>query len=194
MIIIKHRINTIDELKFTPADFGVEIDLRSYRNNIIINHEPFIDSILFEDWLQFYNHKFLILNVKEEGLEEIILGKIKKFNIKNFFFLDQSFPFLIKTINSGEKRTAVRVSKYESIETALKLTNLAEWIWLDYYGSFPLNDVELEKLKEANFKICLVSPELQGFSYSITKEYAFQISNKNFIFDGVCTKFPSLWK
>lgn len=194
MIIFKHRINTIDELKTTPKDLGVEIDLRSYKKNIIINHEPFIDSILFEDWLEFYNHKFLILNVKEEGLEDDILVKINKFNIQNFFFLDQSFPFLIKTVKNGEKRTAVRVSEYESIETALRLSNLAEWIWLDYYGTFPLNEVEINKIKKANYKICLVSPELQGFSYSDTENFKNEINNQNFIFDGVCTKFPQLWK
>ena len=86
MIIIKHRINTIDELKSTPVDFGVEIDLRSFKNKIVINHEPFIDSIKFEEWLRFYKHKFLILNVKEEGLEKSILEIIEKFNIQKFFF------------------------------------------------------------------------------------------------------------
>ena len=194
MIIIKHRINTIDELKSTPVDFGVEIDLRSFKNKIVINHEPFIDSIKFEEWLRFYKHKFLILNVKEEGLEKSILEIIEKFNIQNFFFLDQSFPFLLKTVSSGEKRTAVRVSKYESIETALKLSNLASWIWLDYFGIFPLKTFEFEKLKNAKFKICLVSPELQGFSYLETKKFILEINNKSLIFEAVCTKFPELWK
>ena len=96
---------------------------------------------------------------------------------------------MLKTVYSGEKRTAVRVSKYESIETALKLSNLASWIWLDYFGIFPLKTFEFEKLKNAKFKICLVSPELQGFSYLETKKFILEIYNKSLIFDGVDGNF-----
>ena len=194
MIIFKHRINSINELKITPVDLGIEVDIRSYKNKIIVNHEPFLDSISFDDWLKFYKHRFLIVNLKEEGLENSVLEKLEKFNIQNFFFLDQSFPFLIKTVTSGEKRTAVRVSKYESLDTALALSNLANWIWVDYFGSFPLKNSEIEKLKNANFKICLVSPELQGFSLSYTENFKREINNKGFVFEGICTKFPKLWK
>ena len=36
---------------------------------LILNHEPFENGVLFEKWLNEFNHKYLILNVKEEGLE-----------------------------------------------------------------------------------------------------------------------------
>ena len=41
MIIIKHRVNTSKELKKVDKNFGVEIDLRSNRNNIYLHHDPF---------------------------------------------------------------------------------------------------------------------------------------------------------
>ena len=69
MLFIKHRCNTISQLRDISKDYGLEIDLRSYKKDLILNHEPFEKGILFRDWLKFYNHKFLILNVKEEGLE-----------------------------------------------------------------------------------------------------------------------------
>jgi len=56
---------------------------------------------------------------------------MKERGISNYFFLDQSFPFLIKWAKLGEKRLAVRVSEYESIDTALTLQEKAEWIWVD---------------------------------------------------------------
>ena len=139
MIIIKHRVNTIEELLKTPKNFGVEIDIRSFNEKLIINHDPFIDAICFDEWIKHYDHKFLILNVKEEGLEETIMKKIKNYKIKNFFFLDQSFPVLIKTILSGENRTAIRISEYESLESAINLKNLAKWVWIDFFGNFPFN-------------------------------------------------------
>ena len=64
MIIIKHRVNSIEDLKKTSNKYGVEIDLRSYGQQIIVDHEPFRKSITFIKWLRFYKHKFLILNVK----------------------------------------------------------------------------------------------------------------------------------
>ena len=193
MIIIKHRVNTIEELRKTPNNLGVEIDLRSFKDKIIIHHEPCIDGVSFDEWIKHYKHNFLILNVKEEGLENSIMKIINSYEVKNFFFLDQSFPLLIKTVLSGEPRTAIRISKYESLETAINFKNLAKWVWIDYFENFPLNDVGLKKLKEANFNLCLVSPELQGFSYEKTVAMKNELLNKNFLFNAVCTKFPDLW-
>ena len=41
MIIIKHRVNKVKQLKSTRIDFGVEIDLRSNNNKIYLHHDPF---------------------------------------------------------------------------------------------------------------------------------------------------------
>ena len=71
----------------------------------------------FETWLDHYSHKTLILNVKEEGLEERLIASMASRGIDDFFFLDQSFPFLIKWSKLGEHRCAVRVSEFENIET-----------------------------------------------------------------------------
>ena len=64
---------------------------------------------------------------------------------------------LIKTIMNGESRTAVRISEYESINTALSLAGKAAWIWVDFFKKFPLDKESYLKLKQANFKLCLVS-------------------------------------
>ena len=193
MLIIHHRRNTIDSLKDVDSHLGVEVDIRSFGSKLIINHDPFKESINFEDWLIHYKHKLLILNVKVEGLEEPLILLMKKYNIKNFFFLDQSFPFLIKTILIGEKRTSIRVSEYESIETALKLSGKAEWVWVDFFNYFPLDYKSFLKLKEARFKLCLVSPELQGHSYKKVDHLKNEIKKMQINFDAVCTKNPNLW-
>ena len=41
MLIIKHRINTVKDLMNLPKKFGAEIDIRSFNNELIINHNPF---------------------------------------------------------------------------------------------------------------------------------------------------------
>ena len=46
MIIVQHRRNTINLLKETPVKFGVEVDIRSYGDKLIIHHDPFINKDL----------------------------------------------------------------------------------------------------------------------------------------------------
>ena len=60
---------------------------------IIIHHDPFKEGENFYKWIKYFKHKFLILNVKEEGLEKKLIDCMNKNNITSYFFLDQSFPF-----------------------------------------------------------------------------------------------------
>ena len=41
MILIKHRVNTIKELVRINPKYGVEIDVRSDQNKLLLNHDPF---------------------------------------------------------------------------------------------------------------------------------------------------------
>jgi hypothetical protein len=55
MEYIAHRINTIEELKQIPKEYGVELDLRDFRDGLILQHDPFKDvSTGFEGYL-WYN-------------------------------------------------------------------------------------------------------------------------------------------
>lgn len=194
MQIIAHRRNTVDELKQTPREFGVEIDLRSFGVDLVVHHEPFSDAVSFEDWLKHFRHKTLILNVKEEGLEGACLECMAAHKIEDFFFLDQSFPFLVKTSRAGERRCAVRVSEFESMETALSLAGKVDWIWVDCFSKLPLSDADGKRLKAAGFKLCFVSPELHGrLDKTGIKDYRKQAEDRSLSVDAVCTKFPELW-
>ena len=69
MIIVKHRVNLTTELQTVPKNFGVEVDVRSFNGEIILQHNPLEEGEKFVDWITHFNHELLILNVKEEGLE-----------------------------------------------------------------------------------------------------------------------------
>ena len=73
MQIIVHRRNTISELVNTSENYGIEIDIRTQNDNLIIHHDPFQKGEFFSRWLDFYKHGTLIINLKEEGLENDIL-------------------------------------------------------------------------------------------------------------------------
>jgi hypothetical protein len=194
MQIISHRVNTIALLKKIPKKFGVEVDIRSIGDALIIHHDPFIIGEVFEEWIKLYEHGTLILNVKEEGLEQRLLELMKKYQIEDFFFLDQSFPFLKKTASEGESRSAVRVSEYEDINTALSLSGMVDWVWVDCFNDFPLNLEKAEELQKAGFKLCIVSPELQGRGdISHILDFRSKIELLGIKGDAVCTKHADLW-
>ena len=194
MEIIAHRINTINQLKNLNTNLGVEVDIRSNDKNLIISHNPFSDYINFEEWLSFYKHGTLILNVKENGLEKELIKTMQNFKKDNFFILDQSFPYLVNTIKKGEKRCAVRLSEYESINTVLSLKNKLNWVWIDFFTKFPLDFEVYKILKKHNFKLCIVSPELQGHANSKCLDLKNFIKSNEMYFDAVCTKKVRFWE
>ena len=192
MIIIKHRVNTIKDLKKTDKNFGVEIDLRSNQSNVYLNHDPFKKGELFNKWARSFKHKILVLNVKEEGLEHKILKILKKNKIKKFFFHDQTFSSLLK--NMIKTHVSIRYSEYESLEKTNYLFKKIKWIWIDNFNEIKLEKKFYQKLKKNNVKICLVSPELVNVKRvkQIKKIISF-LKKKNFKIDAVCTKKPKLW-
>ena len=107
MIVIQHRVNSAIEAKIKKNKF-FEIDLRDYNNQIILHHDPFSKGENFEHFLKKIKIKFLILNIKSEGIEEEVLRLVKKYNVADYFFLDTSIPFMVKYINKGWTKFAVR--------------------------------------------------------------------------------------
>ncbi len=195
MKLISHRRNTLVQLNETPLKYGVEVDIRSHGDRLMIHHDPFVDGESFEAWLAAYRHGTLILNVKEEGLESRLIDLMQRAGIEDYFFLDQSFPFLVKYSRLGVHRCAVRVSEFESIQTALTLAGKVDWVWVDCFTQFPLGHDETRKLQEAGFKLCLVSPELQGRDAETEIAQLVQMLNeRNIRAEAVCTKRPDLWE
>lgn len=195
MKIISHRRNTIEELAATPRKYGIEVDIRSCGEQLVIHHDPFVPGTSFNDWIASYRHDTLILNVKEEGLEARLIALMKSKGIEDYFFLDQSFPFLIKWAKAGERRCAVRVSEFESIDTALSLAGKVDWVWVDCFTRFPLAREDAARLRQAGFRLCLVSPELQGRdSDAHISQFIQALHTLAIVPDAVCTKRPDLWE
>ncbi|WP_440708530.1 hypothetical protein [Herbiconiux sp. YIM B11900] len=193
-LICSHRVNEPTALDALDLRYGVEMDLRSEGGRLILVHDAFTDGPDFEDWLAHYRHRFIVLNTKEEGLETRIEEALARAGVTEWAYLDQSFPFLVRTLKRGETRTMVRVSEYESVQTALALQPRPQWVWLDSFtGAWP-EAAELRLLAEHGFSIMVVSPELQGRDL----ESEFEVITARFTeagvpLHGVCTKKPAVW-
>jgi hypothetical protein len=191
MLYVAHRVNTAAQLAAVPPEYGVEIDLRDRGDRLILQHDPFGDGEDFDAWLAHYRHRLIILNVKSERIEHRVLELVQKHNVADYFFLDCSFPMIRLLAAKGERRIAVRFSEYEPIESCLALAGMVDWVWVDCFTRMPLTPDTYARLK-AHFKLCAVSPELQGRPPESIAAYAAEL--KPYPMDAVCTKRPDLWE
>ena len=193
MEYIAHRINTIEELKKIPKKYGVELDLRDFGDRLILQHDPFKDGEDFEEYLKYYDHGTMILNIKSERIEHKVLELIQKYNIKKYFFLDSSFPMIHLLSKSGEKNIALRFSEFEGLDTILSMAGKVQWVWVDCFSKLPITKENYKLLKENGFKFCLVSPELQGQDEKLD-EYKDYLKSEEINFDAICTKMYNIKK
>ena len=188
MLFFAHRINSSTKLQSIEQKYGVELDLRDYLNDIVVEHDPYKKGESFKEYIQHINDRDMILNVKCERIEEDVLAILKDNNYKGtYFFLDCSFPMIYALAKKGENNIALRFSEYEGIDTLRKMKGLVKWVWVDVFTVLPLTNEICKELKEMNYSICIVSPELQGHEEDI-KTYANIIKNNNLHIDAICTK------
>lgn len=187
MEFIAHRVNTIEELKQIPSEYGVELDVRDCGNDLIIVHNPFEGGESFEEYLKCYHHGTMIVNVKSERIELRIMELLEKYKIKKYFFLDSSIPMMYLLSNLNNTNSAVRFSEIEPVELALAMKGRAKWVWVDCFSKLPINKENYKILKDAGYQLCLVSPELQGRDEDILK-YKKYLEDNRIIFDAICTK------
>lgn len=185
---IAHRINTIEELVQLPTEYGVELDLRDDLNGrIYISHNPFEAGQDFEEYCKAYKHGTMILNIKSERIEHEVLALMEKYQIKKYFFLDSSFPMIKLLTDMGVKDVALRFSELEGLDTIRNMAGRAEWVWVDCFTKVPIDKVSYQELKTLGYKLCFVSPELEGQEEKLS-EYKAYLNEQGIVFDAICTK------
>ncbi len=195
-LFVRHRVNTVVELGKVHPDHGVEIDLRSHSSSpasLHLSHDPWQVGEDFSAWLKVYasrGHRGpLILNTKEDLLEDQVLQCLAEHRVTQFFFLDTALPTLVRRcLRQGERHFAIRYSQFEGHEFVAPFIDKADWVWVDCFDAVPVALESVEKLA-GNFKVCLVSPELHHAS--LDKIRAF-LPLARFA-DAICTKEPSRW-
>lgn len=193
-----NRINQLNEIE---SSWGVEVDLRSSVDSpgsIHLSHDPWNKGDDFEFWLKAFKKLEicgpLILNTKEDGLESRALLLLKEYGIENFFFLDTSFPTLVRWVFREKVRNfALRVSAFEPLESLRPFEGQAAWVWVDCFDGIPIDESIVEAICE-KFKVCLVSPELQGINLENSPQLLTSFNRLLKHAHAICTKSPSRWK
>lgn len=193
MKLIAHRCNTLAVFSANNLD-AIEFDVRDSNGQLIVTHDPYKDGPLLDTFLKAGNGCFFIVNVKSAGIESDVLQSLKD-NAPNseFFLLDCTVPAMVSLVNSGETRFAVRYSEMEPLESVLVWEGKAEWVWVDCFSQYILTKETVTLLKERGFKLCLVSPELQGRPLEL-QSYVESLCVKGIKPDAVCTKSYNFYK
>ncbi|OIO64360.1 hypothetical protein AUJ68_06375 [Candidatus Woesearchaeota archaeon CG1_02_57_44] len=181
--IIVHRVNTLQKLALVPKHFGVEVDIRTRDGVLVMDHEPWMQSAggmadqgpeqkdsgssrqgpeRFASLVAALEGRFIVLNPKEDGLQDAILTVLRKHAVTDYFFLDLPFPTIWQLCLAGEHKIALRFSEHEPLEAVLAMKGRADWVWVDTFTRLPLDRRSHDALRSAGFKLCLVCPERWG--------------------------------
>lgn len=186
-MLIAHRINTIEQLDEISETMPIEFDVRDSNGKCIVEHDPFKPGVPLDIFLDRCRKRFLIVNIKSEGIEPYVLEMLRLRNIDTFFMLDCTVPILYKFTLQGEHRFAVRLSEVEPLDFVLQWKGKVDWVWVDCFSKNILTK-EIETILHANgFKVCIVSPELQGRPQDIDR-YSQEFHDSSISIDAICTK------
>lgn len=163
--ISKNSLEAIDQS--LRRGYGFESDVRDYCGDLVISHNvadgncPKAEDVFKH--LKDYNDKYCFaINIKADGLKDILKSFILKYGISNYFLFDMSVPQMIE-INDLGLRFFTRQSE---VEPKPCMYEDAAGVWVD--GFFGSDWITEEMICEhiANGKVvCLVSPDLHGRDY-----------------------------
>ena len=146
--------------------YGFETDFRDFGGKVLISHNPpqgneLTADELFRIYAESGSKEMLALNIKADGLQDMMLELLKKYGIENYFLFDMSVCDTILYIERNMK-IASRSSEFEPY---LPFYKDSEVVWVDYFDGRTNIIEELRKYIADDKKPCIVSPELHGLPY-----------------------------
>ncbi len=157
--------NTLRSLKRALRNgLGIETDVRDCDGRLVISHDiPRSKSIfLLEQFLEAYieigNNAMLAINIKADGIQELLKKTLNQFGVKNYFVFDMSVPDTLGYLKL-KMPTAVRISEYEDGDWLMGRTDI---VWLDAFEKEWYEMDVIVSWLDSGKHVCIVSPELHG--------------------------------
>lgn len=171
--------------------FGVETDIRDAGGKAVIAHDlPTGKEQTLGDFLALstqYGDTTLALNIKSDGLQEIVGAALQDHGIRNYFVFDMSIPDMLRYARAGIV-CYCRESEFE--KRPLSLFEQARGVWMDCFDSDWITPDSILPHLSTKKNVCLVSPELHGRPHAkvwaewrgIARDFKDQLQ--------ICTDFP----
>ena len=171
--------------------FGTETDIRDFDGELVISHDVANKNCItignfFELYKSIETQPSLALNIKSDGLQNLLKISLKKNNINNYFVFDMSIPDTIMYLKEG-MNVFIRQSEHEP---GTSFYESATGIWLDAFDGVWYSEELVKKHLNNGKKVAIVSSELHSREYlkhwTLLKSWNI-INNDNLI---LCTDLP----
>lgn len=142
--------------------FGFESDLRDYCGELVISHN-IADALcqkaekIFQ-WLREFNDQYCFaINIKADGMKELLVKDLERHQIKNYFTFDMSAPQMVEFCQQG----LVYFTRQSEIEPVPIMYKDAAGVWIDsFYDDDWITAELLDQHITCGKKVCIVSPDL----------------------------------
>ncbi len=169
--------------------FGTETDVRDSMGKIVIAHDmPMGGEITLENLLDIMAGRNLplALNIKADGLCEIVRDILGKYGHHNYFCFDMSIPDMIIYMRKSVKF----FTGLSDILSKPVLLEEADGVWLDSFNSDWYQHHLIDEIINENKTVCVVSSDLHKRSnkeqWGIIKK-SHNINSDKLI---LCTDYP----
>lgn len=150
--------------KSLEMGYGFESDVRDYCEKLVISHNIADKSCqnveeVFQ-WLHEFGDKFTFaINIKADGLKNLLKTFFKIYDISNYFLFDMSVPQMVEFREDGLKF----FTRQSEVEPVPCMYEDAAGVWIDGFWTVDWITEDLLKDHINNGKeVCLVSPDLHG--------------------------------
>lgn len=140
---------------------GTETDLRDLSGSLVISHDPPSEHVMKADqffgiYKGFLGDLPLALNIKADGLQNMLRAALDKHQIDNYFVFDMSVPDALLYVQGGFKM----FTRQSELEREPSLYDEAAGVWVDGFFSDWIDEATIEGHLNKDKAVCLVSPEL----------------------------------
>ena len=177
--------------KALSQGFGIETDFRDLMGGLVVSHDPpaqdaFLAKRLAELFLENPVNVPIAVNIKSDGLYELMAVFVADAKLKNYFVFDMSIPDTLGYI----KKEIPFYSRVSEFELSPVFLDKANGIWLDCFQSDWYDAEMLNRYLDMGKAVAVVSPELHRRSHwgiwNFLKKNKFHLNPAL----SICTDFP----
>ena len=150
------------------SGFGFESDIRDFNGELVISHNIADGSCQKAEevfrWLAEHGDKYCFaINIKADGLKDLLAGLLEKYHVTNYFTFDMSVPQMVEYADMG----LTYFARQSEVEPDPVMYESAAGVWIDgFWGTEWITEGLLQGHIAAGKTVCLVSPELHGRPYA----------------------------
>lgn len=147
--------------------FGFESDVRDHMGKLVISHniadETCQEAKEVFRWLAECCDKYCFaINIKADGLKDLLLEQLHESHLRNYFVFDMSVPQMVEFEQIG----LTYFTRQSEVETSPAMYEGAAGVWIDgFWGDEWITEELLSRHIRAEKKVCLVSPDLHKREY-----------------------------